>query len=399
MLIPIRTETSIHRTPWVNVGLLLANVAIFLAFDLSPTSELNEVKREYFTLNGSAPRWFQYLTYQFAHADVWHLVGNMLFLWVFGNGVNAKMRDIPYLLFYLTGGAFAGVVYAWTSPHLLIGASGAIAAVTSAYLVLFPRARVTVLYVLFFIGFVEIPAMIVILLKIIIWDNILAPAFEGGQSQIAYSAHLAGYFYGLIAPTVMLLIKAIPRDQFDMLALLRRWRQRWEFRAALADPRAKAQAEYGRVARARPLTPVEQEKWAQRMDEVTALRASVAEQIRENNLASALKGYETLIGMDANQCLPADQQMRVAREYYDSSRYFQAAAAFERYLKNYRNDSEANEVRLLLGIIAARDLRQFETAERHLEEAIKRTTNPTRREQAERWLAEVRAQLGKPKQA
>ena len=120
---------------------------------------------------------------RFAPADVWHLVGNMLFLWVFGNGVNAKLGDLPYLFFYLAGGVFAGVVFGWLSADELLGASGSIAAVTTAYLVLYPRSRVTVLFAFFFITFFEVPATIIIAVKIILWDNILAPQIAGGAGQ------------------------------------------------------------------------------------------------------------------------------------------------------------------------------------------------------------------------
>ena len=144
-----------------------------------------------------------------------HLLGNMLFLWVFGNSVNGKMGDIPYLLFYLAGGVFAAWGYAILQAKVfyLVGASGAIAAVTTAYLALFPRSRVTVMvWFFFFIHFFEVPAMILIGLKVIVWDNVVAPKLAGADS-VAYGAHIAGYFFGFLVSLNMLFLRALPRDQ------------------------------------------------------------------------------------------------------------------------------------------------------------------------------------------
>jgi tetratricopeptide (TPR) repeat protein len=213
---------------------------------------------------------------------------------------------------------------------------------------------------------------------------------------VAYSAHLAGYFYGLAAAALMLAVRAIPRDQFDALALFKRWNQRRAFAAAMSDSGARAQAQYGRVARvAAPqaaASPVEQA----RRDEVAELRAKIARHLASGEPAEAAALHEKLVSLDPDQVLPAAQQLEVARFYYTSGRYPQAAAAFERYLNRYKMNPEAAEVQLLLGIIHARDLQRLEAAERYLEQALNRVTGSARREQAERWLRTVRESLGRP---
>ena len=391
MFIPIRTETSVHRAPSVNFGLIIVNMIIFIWFDVSPTKSGMAFKDAHFILNGEWPSVYQLFTYQFAHADIWHLVGNMLFLWVFGNAVNSKLGNLPYLLFYLSGGAFAAIVFGWNSTSSLLGASGSIAAVTTAYLALFPRSHVTVLVVFFIIRFFEIPATIFIGFKIILWDNILAPQLAAGPGevidQVAYSAHLAGYVFGLIIPLLMLRLRVIPRDQFDMLALLKRWHQRREFAAAMARPEARARAKYGRVARIELIKS--ENSHSPQTSERAELRTSISQHIRQGNINEAVSGYEKLIGIDETECLPADQQIVVARNYYATSRFPQAAAAFERFINNYKTHSEANEIRLLLGIIAARDLHQYETARKHLSIALEQATNPNRKEQARKWLDQL----------
>jgi tetratricopeptide (TPR) repeat protein len=272
----------------------------------------------------------------------------------------------------------------------MVGASGSIAAVTGAYLVLFPRSRVTVMYVIFFIGFFEIPAMIMIGLKIILWDNVIAPSF-GGPGNVAYGAHLVGYAVGFLVAILMLLVRALPRDQFDMLALVKRWNQRREMAGVTPE-----EAQFGRVARVEERSAEELARDEARMDEITELRTRIGECIDRRDPGAAAALFEQLLAMDSRQCLPERSQLEIARELYATGRFPQAAAAFGRYVERYPNSPEDGELRLLLGIILARDLRQYEAAEQHLAVAIRRVSAPGRREQAARWLNDVRAALGKP---
>ncbi|MCH7702001.1 MAG: rhomboid family intramembrane serine protease [Planctomycetes bacterium] len=394
-LIPIRTEADIRSTPMGNYVLLAINVLAFLVLDLLGSAQTAEFKSRILTLNAAYPAVYQFFTYQFLHGDGWHLIGNMLFLWVFGNAVNAKMGDWTYVVFYLAGGVFAAVGFVVVSTAPMLGASGAIAAVTTAYLVLFPRSRVLVMYMLFFIGFIEVPAMLIIGLKIILWDNVLAPAV-GGAGNVAISAHLAGYLFGFATTLTLLLIRALPRDQFDLLALMDRWNRRRAFASAMASPEARAQAKHGRVARPVEASQVQSDAQSAQMDRVTELRGQINEQLGRERVAEAASLYETLVSVDARQCLADRQQVQIAREFYATGRFAQAAAAFERYLKSYGQGREGNEIRLLLGIIHARDLKQYETAEGHLEKVYQSLSNPDHRDQCKRWLVEVRGALGKP---
>ena len=394
MIIPIRTETPVRRTPLANYALVAVNVLLFAFLDGSGSRSLQEFKATYLTLNTAYPSLHEFVTYQFIHADWAHLLGNMLFLWVFGNAVNAKLGNAAYVLFYVAAGILAAWGYALTGAYPLLGASGSIAGVTTAYLALFPRSHVTVLYWFFFIGTFELPALILIGLKIILWDNVIAPSIAG-SGNVATEAHLYGYLFGFVATMGMLLIRVLPRDQFDMLALLKRWSQRRAYRAMMADPQARAQAQYGRVARPITLSPQQQATENARLDRISGLRLQISELLARGDSAAASALYEELIGIDPGQCLSARNQITVARQFYATGRTPQAAAAFERYLDSYGGDPEAREVRLLVGIIFARDLQQYEAAERHLAIAYQKLTDPTRREQCMQWLSEVRGALGK----
>ncbi len=394
ILLPIRTEMVARRTPLANYAIIAANCLAYAILDVSRVASLAVFKDRYLTLHADWPALHQFFTYQFLHADAMHLGGNMLFLWVFGQSVNAKLGNWAYLMFYLAGGVVAAVAFVIGSPHPLLGASGAIASITTAYLVLFPRSRVTVLFIMFFITSFEVPAMILIGVKVILWDNVISPGLSG-PGNVAFSAHLGGYAFGFVAAALMLLLKAIPRDQFDMLALADRWNRRRAFQSAMSSPEAQRRAEFGTVARAVPLSPEAEKAENERLDRITDLRTRIGERLENGEVPAAAKLYEELIAIDPNQCLPARQQVVIARAFYAAGRLPQAAASFERFLRSYRTGLESDEIRLLLGIIYARDLQQYESAEKHLAEALQRFAEGSRREQCAEWLTTVRRTLGK----
>ncbi len=398
-MIPIRTSTPIHRTPWANYALIAVNVLIFAMQGLLGGSEEQGRTQlgewlELGVLDGSDPQLFQFISYQFLHAGLAHIGGNMIFLWVFGNPVNAKMGNWTYLLFYLSAGVFAAAAYSLSTDSGMIGASGAVAGVTTAYLALFPRSHITILYWWIIIGTIEMPSMVMIVLKMIVWDNLIAPELIQG-SRVAFGAHLAGYAFGLVVVGLMLAFRLLPRDQFDMVALARRWSQRRALRDVMVDPNARAQAQYGRVAR--PVTvdsvgvrPVVSE----RQDQVSQLRMRIAESLSLGDRGTAADLFEKLTALDPRQILGKPQQLEIANQLYTLNRLPQAANAYEKFLGQYPTAPEAPHVKLLLGIIYARDLQQYEAAEQHLTGALSGMMDERRREQALHWLKVSAEALG-----
>jgi len=153
-------------------------------------------------------------TAMFLHANILHIAGNMLFLWVFGPNVEDTMGRVPYVFFYLIGGlaALAGQILVGpnsTAPTL--GASGAIAAVLGGYIVLYPRARVlTLVFIVFFVTVIELPAMVLLGIWFLLqvgygYANLVNPT--GGGGGVAYFAHVGGFLFGL------LLIRAFARSR------------------------------------------------------------------------------------------------------------------------------------------------------------------------------------------
>src|SRR3954465_9241727 len=157
------------------------------------------------------PWWVTLFTSMFMHGGWLHIIGNMLFLWVFGNNIEDRMGRVKFLLFYLLAGLIAVYTQALIDPGSTaptIGASGAIAGVLGAYALLFPRARVlTLIFIVFFVTLVEIPALILLAIWFILQ---FVPALgqvaveTGGGQGVAYFAHVGGFLFGLAVAAVML---------------------------------------------------------------------------------------------------------------------------------------------------------------------------------------------------
>jgi membrane associated rhomboid family serine protease len=149
------------------------------------------------------------LTSQFLHGGWLHLLGNLLYLWIFGNNVEDRMGRPGFLLFYLTGGVLAGLAQVAIDPQSpipTIGASGAIAATLGAYLVFYPGARVTSLVFLgFFYQLVRIPAAIVLVLWFVLQlvDGIGSLGASQTGGGVAFFAHIGGFVFGAVVAWIL----------------------------------------------------------------------------------------------------------------------------------------------------------------------------------------------------
>jgi membrane associated rhomboid family serine protease len=152
------------------------------------------------------PTWMTIFTAMFMHGGFLHIIGNMLFLWIFGNNVEDSMGPLRFIAFYLLGGIAAAALQVAVSPDStapLIGASGAIAGVLGGYIVLYPRARVlTLVFIIFLVTLLELPAVVVLglwfLQQIYFGAAGLAAPTGGAGGGVAYFAHIGGFAFGLI---------------------------------------------------------------------------------------------------------------------------------------------------------------------------------------------------------
>jgi len=225
-VIPLRDRNPTRRAPVVTLALIGACVLAFL-IELSVTASGGDAALEaFFQRWGAVPAditgaleagdyvgrpMIGMVTSMFLHGGWLHLLGNMLFLWIFGNNVEDRLGRLPFLLFYLVGGiaaALAQVVIAPTSTVPLVGASGAIAAALGAYIVLFPGARILSLVFLgFFYQLFEVPALVVLGYWFVLQ---LVSGFAGlgaqtAQGGVAFFAHIGGFVLGVV---VGLLLRA-----------------------------------------------------------------------------------------------------------------------------------------------------------------------------------------------
>jgi membrane associated rhomboid family serine protease len=147
--------------------------------------------------------WLTLFTAMFMHGGLFHLAGNMLFLWIFGNNIEDSMGRLKFIAFYLIGGliaVFGQTIIDTDSTTPTIGASGAVAAVLGGYALLYPRARVvTLVIIIIFITIIELPALLVLGLWFLfqLYDASQPIGGEGGG--IAYFAHIGGFLFGLAA--------------------------------------------------------------------------------------------------------------------------------------------------------------------------------------------------------
>lgn len=223
-MIPIRDEIRTHRTPVVNYLLIALNVAAFVLLWLAGPEQETLVYQlalipASFTTNLSVGDMVDVFTGMFMHAGLAHLGGNMLYLWIFGDNVEDTMGHIKYLAFYLVGGVVASLAHILTNPNSQIptvGASGAIAAVLGAYLVLFPHSRVATLIPLgYFLRITMLPAALVLGLWFVLqlFSGVLS---LGGPDvgDVAFWAHIGGFVAGVVM--ALLLGKRRRVDEYAM---------------------------------------------------------------------------------------------------------------------------------------------------------------------------------------
>src|SRR5882757_1938572 len=213
-MIPLKDDTPSARKAYVTISLIVACSTVFL---WQRSLDASESRRAVAALGaipavllGNArlpldlqwiPRYGSLITSMFLHGGWLHLLGNMLYLWIYGDNVEDCMGRARYLLFYCACGIVAIFAQALFDPHSaypIIGASGAISGVLGAYLLLFPRAKVLTLVLLpFFFTALRLPAMLLLLLwfAVQLISDLAAP--DGGAG-VAFRAHIGGFLTGML---------------------------------------------------------------------------------------------------------------------------------------------------------------------------------------------------------
>ncbi|MCK5175901.1 MAG: rhomboid family intramembrane serine protease, partial [Planctomycetes bacterium] len=282
-----------------------------------------------------------------------------------------KLGNFGYLCFYAAGAVFSGLGHMFFSGTPVLGASGAVAAVTGAYLVLFSKTEITVMYWFFFLGTFDLPAYYFIGLKMILFDNMIAST----DQRVAYDAHLAGYAFGIAATLFLLIRGLIRRENFDLLYMMTQWNRRRRYRDAVSDGYDPFS---GRVSQQQ--TRVKRKKGTQaehaEIEKTAEIRGEIAQLISQRNLPQAAKLYENLLNIDPDQVLPRQHQLDIANQLMSMGQWAMSAQAYERFLAHYRNYEHIEQVELMLGVLLCRYLDKPTEAAGLLRAAREKLTDP-----------------------
>ena len=212
-MIPLKDDIPSFRPPIVTVALITVNCLIYfyllswgegfqlalvkwgtIPFEVTHGAELTP------ELSFSIP--LSLFSSMFLHGGFFHLAGNMLYLWIFGDNVEDQLGHVKFFVFYILAGLAASLLYILTAPNSkvpMIGASGAIAGVLGAYMIRFPKARIlTLIFFGFFIRVIPIPALFVLGFWFILQLLYALPSIGSTSGGVAFFAHVGGFFAGIV---------------------------------------------------------------------------------------------------------------------------------------------------------------------------------------------------------
>jgi membrane associated rhomboid family serine protease len=208
-MIPYKDDNPTRTFPFVTIGFIALNVIVFVIQFSHPDDirrivfSYGAIPRSLMTFSSSQPihPLLTLFSSMFMHGGLLHLVTNMLYLWIFGNNIEDRLGHFRFVSFYLLSGVIAAYAHSITDPSSMIpmiGASGAVAGVLGAYLLLFPHARVhTLIILIFFIQVVRLPAFIVIGFWIVIQIlNGMSSSGITNSGGVAWFAHIGGFVFG-----------------------------------------------------------------------------------------------------------------------------------------------------------------------------------------------------------
>lgn len=211
-MIPLHDDNPTRRIPWLTILFIIVNSVVFVLEARMGAAELNSfllrfafIPQRFFEAPLAPDQLATIGVSMFLHGGWLHLIGNMLFLWIFGNNIEDRLGPVGFGLFYLACGIAAALAQALAAPAAtipMVGASGAIAGVLGAYLLLYPRARVvTVIPIFFYIEVAALPAAFVIGFWFVLQlaQGVGSLGVAGAEGGVAWWAHVGGFVAGLIA--------------------------------------------------------------------------------------------------------------------------------------------------------------------------------------------------------
>ncbi|MBO6514383.1 MAG: rhomboid family intramembrane serine protease [Phycisphaerales bacterium] len=349
MLIPLGTNRPLTRKPRIVPILIGINLAVFVLQLILQSQDPhlhNQLLDFGHVWRHDLTPWSP-ITSAFLHGSFMHIAGNMLALFVFGPPVEDRFGRLGFTIFYLAGAIGSGLVHTAASPYPAIGASGAIAAVTGAFLVLFPNSRIRILWFLILIQIMMAPAWWLIGLWIVI--DLFSQTFQVDNGT-ANAAHLGGYAFGIAVALFLLATHILEREPYDLFSILKQKNRKRAFQAATRS--------------STPL-PVKASKKPEKEDpksaELAHRRAQISERLSEGNVEDAAARYLAMIQYfssdeDAPTTMHRDAQYQIANHLYASGQRQDALDAYQALIKAYPNDKERDVICILRARINAQDL-------------------------------------------
>jgi membrane associated rhomboid family serine protease len=377
VIVPLGTDRPLHRPSVVTLSLIIANIAVY-AVDKSLT-QVDPSRRDVIDRLILDPRSFHIwalVTYAFLHANFYHIAGNLLTLWVFGPNVEDRFGRLGFLVFYLAGGAAAGGFHCIFERSPVLGASGAIAAVTGAYLVLFPRTQIKALFLLI-LGIIQIPAWWFIGARIA-WD--IWSTGSGHSGNVATGAHLAGYTFGATISMFLLWTRILPREVYDLFSISKQAARRRQFREAHYQQQKAAQAKTAAASTQQIAS-----------EPLAKARAEVSDRLSHNDSPGACSAYKRLLTDfgTPSAMLSRKSQYDIANLLLREGDHQTAATAYTLFLQGYPNDPEVPLVRLMLGLINTRYLNNPVQAKQDVAAAMEGLPDGNEKELAKELMTEL----------
>lgn len=416
VFIPLGTDQTLNRTPVVTRTLVGVNIAAFVLVwlwaVLDPASQLDGANRAVaetvglFSLSWKPSEPWRLITYAFMHGGFWHLLSNMFFLYAFGATLENRIGRLGFAALYFAGIIVSGGVQILVEKGSVIGASGAVAAITGCFLVLFPLVNIRVLFVFLLITVFEISALW--LLGFVILKDLVFQGF-GVSDSVARMAHLAGYGLGIGVGFVLLWTGVVKRQTFDLLAMLERAKRKQELRSATRDAISPTQA----IARAviqqdRNVTRKSANDASARVDVVMSAlansRLELSQVLKARDAGDVPRKYDALLkagdelGINAKDAEPRqrravtlgrDAQFELGNTLVRAGRHDLAATAYRDFLAAYERDPQAGEVRLMLALVLGRYLHKKADARAELERIDLSRVDAEQREVVQQLKAEL----------
>jgi membrane associated rhomboid family serine protease len=378
VFLPIGDEPNVRHAPsWVNYGLIASNVVLFLVAQAAgrrPGATYDEVVQAYGYVPAS-PSFETLFSSMFMHANLLHLFGNMLYLWIFGDNVEARLGPLGYLATYLATGAAATLAFGVAnadSATPLVGASGAISGIQGVYFVAFPRNRVKLLIWFYYVTVIHVKARWIIGFWFVVND--ILPMVVGRSllgDQVAHAAHLGGFGAGLavalaVAPALRNWFPEPPPGRYGTR----------EPGTAKSSPLWGREA-FGRFGRGTVLGSGD------------GVAGRVVEAWRGGRRDEAAEIFARALREGEQVDLPEAEQIRLAVHLYDGGRFDDARNAFEAFLRDHPTSRNAPAAAFGLGMILSRRDGDLGAARPLLETAARQHPDATVRDLARREVERI----------